>query len=82
MLRGLKVIVILPAYNAAKTLERTLSEIPMQIVDELVLVDDASSDGTAELARQLGIQHVIEHDRNRGYGANQKSCYDKALELE
>jgi len=82
MLHGLKVIVILPAYNAAKTLERTLSEIPMQIVDDLVLVDDASSDGTAELARQLGIQHVIEHDRNRGYGANQKSCYDKALELE
>lgn len=81
MLLGQKLVVILPAYNASKTLERTLREIPSSIVDEIVLVDDCSTDGTAELARSLGVRHVIEHDRNRGYGANQKTCYDKALEL-
>jgi glycosyltransferase involved in cell wall biosynthesis len=81
MVLGQRLIIILPAYNASKTLERTLREIPSSIVDEIVLVDDCSTDGTAELARSLGVRHVIEHDRNRGYGANQKTCYDKALEL-
>ena len=81
MVLGQRLIIILPAYNASKTLERTLREIPSSIVDEIVLVDDCSTDGTAELARSLGVRHVIEHDRNRGYGANQKTCYDKALDL-
>lgn len=72
----------MPAYNAARTLERTLAEVPQGLVDEVVLVDDASQDDTAELARSLGIRHVIRHEVNRGYGANQKTCYRKALELE
>ncbi|MCS7017985.1 MAG: glycosyltransferase family 2 protein [Cytophagales bacterium] len=76
-----KVVVVMPAYNAEKTLERTLREIPFDIVDELVLVDDASKDSTSELAKQLGIRHVIRHERNKGYGGNQKTCYKKALEL-
>lgn len=76
-----KVVVVMPAYNAEKTLERTLKEIPFDIVDELVLVDDASKDATVELAKQLGIRHVIRHERNKGYGGNQKTCYNKALEL-
>jgi glycosyltransferase involved in cell wall biosynthesis len=71
----------MPAYNAEKTLERTLKEIPFDIVDELVLVDDASKDSTTELAKQLGIRHVIRHERNKGYGGNQKTCYNKALEI-
>lgn len=76
-----KVVVVMPAYNAEKTLERTLNEIPFDIVDELVLVDDASKDNTTELAQKLGIRHVIRHERNKGYGGNQKTCYNKALEL-
>lgn len=71
-------IIILPAYNAAQTLERVVREIPMDGVSEVVLVDDSSSDETAELAERLGL-HVVRHDRNRGYGANQKTCYDIAL---
>ncbi len=71
----------MPAYNAARTLEKTLAEVPRDIVDEIVLVDDASQDDTAALARSLGIEHVIRHDENRGYGGNQKTCYRKALEL-
>ncbi|HLS05019.1 MAG TPA: glycosyltransferase family 2 protein [Wenzhouxiangella sp.] len=71
----------MPAYNAARTLERTLAEIPRTVVDEIVLVDDASQDNTAELAGSLGVEHVIRHDENRGYGGNQKTCYAKALEL-
>src|SRR5258705_12894179 len=82
MVNGIKVVVVLPAYNAAQTLEKTYSEIPPGIADEVVLVDDASSDGTAALARKLGIRHIIQHDRNKGYGGNQKSCYDKAMELD
>ncbi|QLH48258.1 MAG: glycosyltransferase family 2 protein [Bacteroidota bacterium] len=74
-------VVVLPAYNAALTLERTFAEIPFDIVDDVVLVDDRSKDNTVEVARNLGIQHIIIHDRNKGYGGNQKSCYDKALEL-
>jgi glycosyltransferase involved in cell wall biosynthesis len=81
MFKDHKVVVVLPAYNAEKTLEATFREIPMDIVDEVVLVDDASSDGTPAKARELGIRHVIRHERNRGYGGNQKTCYAKALEL-
>jgi glycosyltransferase involved in cell wall biosynthesis len=74
-----KVVVVLPAYNAAQTLLKTYQEIPFDIVDEVILVDDASSDGTAMLAKEIGISHVILHQKNKGYGGNQKSCYDKAL---
>jgi glycosyltransferase involved in cell wall biosynthesis len=82
MLLGQKLVVILPAYNAEKTLARTYAEIPMDIVDEVVLVDDHSTDRTAEVGRELGIRHVLVHHQNRGYGGNQKTCYNKALELE
>jgi len=77
-----KVVVVLPAYNAALTLERTLAEIDRDLVDDIVLVDDASQDDTAELAQRLGIEHVIRHETNRGYGGNQKSCYARALALD
>ena len=76
-----KIIVVLPAYNASQTLEKTYSEIPFDIVDEVVLVDDASRDNTSEVARQIGIKHIIRHEKNKGYGGNQKTCYSKALEL-
>jgi len=76
-----KVIVVLPAYNAEKTLEQTYNEIPFDIVDDVVLVDDQSKDNTVEKAREIGIEHVILHDVNKGYGGNQKTCYNKALEL-
>lgn len=82
MINGKKVVVVMPAYNAEKTLETTYNEIPFHIVDEVVLVDDKSSDRTSELARKIGIQHVITHENNLGYGGNQKSCYRKALELD
>ena len=82
MIQGKKLVVILPAYNAAKTLEQTYREIPFDIVDDVVLVDDKSSDNTSEVAREIGIRHVIRHENNRGYGGNQKTCYNKALELE
>ncbi len=81
MINGKKIVVVLPAYNASNTLEQTYKEIPMDIVDEVVLVDDKSKDLTVEVARRLGITHIIVHQQNRGYGGNQKSCYDKALEL-
>ncbi len=81
MLKGKKICVVLPAYNAALTLERTYGEVPMDIVDEVILVDDKSSDDTVEVARALGIRHIVCHDENKGYGGNQKSCYAKALEL-
>lgn len=81
MYKGKKVIVVLPAYNAALTLEKTYREIPFPLVDEVVLCDDASRDNTAELAKTLGIEHVIVHEKNKGYGGNQKSLYDKALAL-
>ena len=80
MLKGKKIVVVLPAYNAEKTIRQTVAEIPMDIVDECILTDDFSRDGTVEAARQLGIEHIIEHEMNKGYGANQKSCYAKALE--
>lgn len=81
MIKNKKITVVLPAYNAAKTLEMTYNEIPFDIVDEVVLVDDMSSDETPEIAKKVGIEHIIIHENNRGYGGNQKSCYDKALEL-
>lgn len=81
MIKGKKIVVVLPAYNAALTLKRTYDEIPFDIVDDVVLVDDHSTDNTAEVGRQLGIKHVIRHEKNKGYGGNQKTCYDKALEL-
>jgi len=71
----------MPAYNASATLETTYREIPFDIVDDVVLVDDASPDNTSEVAKQLGITHIIRHEQNKGYGGNQKSCYQKALEL-
>jgi glycosyltransferase involved in cell wall biosynthesis len=81
MINQKRIIVVLPAFNAAFTLEKTYKEIPFDIVDEVILVDDASKDNTIEKAKQLGIQHIICHDQNKGYGGNQKSCYKKALEL-
>ncbi|MBL7785583.1 MAG: glycosyltransferase family 2 protein [Chitinophagales bacterium] len=81
MVYNKKVVVVMPAYNAAKTLEQTYREIDFSIVDEVILVDDASKDDTSEVARLLGIQHVIKHDSNKGYGGNQKTCYAKALEI-
>ena len=81
MYKGKKVIVVMPAYNAAKTLEKTYKEIPFPLVDEVVLCDDASKDNTKDLAREIGINHVIVHEKNKGYGGNEKSLYNKALEL-
>lgn len=81
MYKGKKVVVVMPAYNAELTLEQTLKEVPMDVVDELILVDDASKDNTSEKARQLGVHHVIKHEKNKGYGGNQKTCYSKALEI-
>jgi len=81
MINGKKIIVVLPAYNAEMTLEQTYQEIPFDIVDEVVLVDDKSRDRTADLAHRIGIRHIVVHDRNKGYGGNQKTCYNKALEL-
>lgn len=78
MIEGKRVTVVLPAYNAARTLERTYADIPRQLVDDVILTDDASTDDTVALARGLGI-HTLRHDRNRGYGANQKTCYQAAL---
>jgi len=81
MINNKKVVVVLPAYNAAKTLERTYFEIPFDIVDEVVITDDASVDNTVEVAKKIGIKHVLQHDKNKGYGGNQKTCYDYALTL-
>ena len=78
MIKGKRVIVVLPAYNAERTLEKTISEIPDELVDELLLVDDASSDATVTVAKKLGIPYIV-HDENRGYGGNQKTCYAEAL---
>lgn len=81
MIGNKKIVVVLPAYNAARTLEKTYNEIPFDIVDDVVLVDDKSSDDTVEVGKRLGIKHIISHPLNRGYGGNQKSCYNKALEI-
>jgi glycosyltransferase involved in cell wall biosynthesis len=81
MINGKRVVVVLPAYNASLTLEKTYREIPLDIVDDVVLCDDASRDNTSALARQIGIRHVITHPQNKGYGGNQKSLYQKALDM-
>ena len=81
MLNQRKIAVVLPAYNAEKTLKQTYQEIPHDIVDEIILVDDCSSDRTAAVAKSLGIEHVLIHENNLGYGGNQKTCYRTALEL-
>lgn len=81
MINGKKIVVVLPAYNAEKTLQRTYDEIPFDIVDDVVLVDDHSKDNTSELGKKIGIKHVIRHEKNKGYGGNQKTCYDKAMEI-
>ena len=75
---SVKVIIVMPAYNAEETLEKTYNDIPLGMVDEIILVDDASSDRTVVIARKLGLT-VIVHSENKGYGANQKTCYDEAL---
>lgn len=81
MILGKKVVVVMPAYNASKTMQATYSEIPFDIIDDVVLVDDNSKDDTIKVATQLGIKHIIKHEENKGYGGNQKSCYDKAKAL-
>ena len=81
MIRGKKVVVVLPAYNAAKTLEKTYREIDFNVVDDVILVDDNSKDDTVSVARALGIKHILKHEKNWGYGGNQKTCYQHALGL-
>ncbi len=81
MINNKRITVVLPAYNAEKTLEETYNEIPFDIVDDVILTDDFSNDKTVEKAKSLGIKHVIQHVENKGYGGNQKSCYNKAVEL-
>ncbi len=81
MIKDKKIVVVMPAYNAEKTLEQTYNEIPKDIVDEVILVDDKSKDNTVAKAKELGINHIVVHEKNKGYGGNQKSCYDKALAI-
>ncbi len=81
MINNKTITVVLPAYNAEKTLEQTYQEIPFDIVDHVILVDDQSRDNTIQVAERLGIKHIVVHSRNKGYGGNQKSCYNKALEF-
>src|SRR3989338_8341168 len=78
MKRNKKITVILPAYNAEKTLKNTLNDIPKECVDDIILVDDASTDNTVSLAKELNL-YVVKHTKNRGYGGNQKTCYQEAL---
>jgi len=82
MINNKKVVVVMPAYNAEKTLKDTYNEIPFDIVDDVIVVDDCSKDRTTEVAHELGIKHVISHAQNKGYGGNQKTCYDTALGLK
>ncbi len=81
MINGKVITVVLPAYNAEKTLKQTYHEIPFDIVDHVILVDDSSRDNTVQVGESLGIRHIIRHELNKGYGGNQKTCYNKALEL-
>lgn len=80
MFHGKKIVVVMPAYNAAKTIERTYREIPLDLVDEVVVTDDASGDETVEIAKRLGLRTLV-HATNRGYGGNQKTCYTEAIRL-
>lgn len=81
MINGKKIVIVMPAYNAEKTLEQTYSEIPFDIVDEVILTDDCSKDHTIKKAEELGIKEIQIHEKNKGYGGNQKTCYNRALEL-
>ena len=81
MINNRKVVVVMPAYNASQTLEQTYAEIPFDIVDDVVVVDDCSSDNTLAKAKELGVHHVIRHEKNAGYGGNQITCYNYALNL-
>ena len=81
MIFNKKIVVVLPAYNAESTLRQTYKEIPYDIIDDVILVDDKSLDNTVKVAKEIGIKHIIKHDVNKGYGGNQKSCYNKALEI-
>jgi len=81
MINNNKVVIVLPAYNAAKTIKQTYDEIPFDIVDDVVLVDDFSHDNTSLVGKSIGIKHVIKHEKNLGYGGNQKTCYNMALKL-
>jgi glycosyltransferase involved in cell wall biosynthesis len=82
MINHKKIIVVLPAYNAAKTLQKTFEEIPFEVVDDVIITDDFSQDNTVSIAENIGLKHILAHDQNKGYGANQKTCYQKALELK
>lgn len=82
MIDNKKIIIVLPAFNAEKTLEKTFKEIPFDIVDDIILVDDFSNDKTLEIANKIGIKNIIPHQKNIGYGGNQKTCYNKAIELD
>ena len=82
MIANKKVVVVLPAYNAMHTLKQTYEEIPFDVVDDVVLVDDKSTDETIKVAQEIGIKHIVNHEQNRGYGGNQKSCYKTALDLD
>lgn len=81
MIYNKKIVIVLPAFNAENTLEATFREIPFEIVDDIILVDDFSTDKTLEIAKKIGINNIIQHQKNKGYGGNQKTCYNKALEL-
>lgn len=81
MINGKKIVVVMPAYNAEQTLRKTYDEIPFDIVDEVIVTDDFSTDRTIEVAKEIGVKHIMRHDQNKGYGGNQKTCYNKALEL-
>src|SRR5574344_1249340 len=80
MINGKKIIVVMPAYNAELTLRKTYDEIPFD-VDDVIITDDCSKDNTIEVAREIGIKNIIRHDKNKGYGGNQKTCYKEALKL-
>jgi len=82
MYKSQKVVVVLPAYNAAETIKKTYEEIPFDLVDEVILCDDRSTDDTVRLAQELGVNHIIPHEVNKGYGGNQKSLYQKALSID
>jgi len=82
MYKSQKVVVVLPAYNAAETIKKTYEEIPFDLVDEVILCDDRSTDDTVRLAQELGVNHIIPHEMNKGYGGNQKSLYQKALSID